>query len=64
MGKRVITAVARMPRNSCPACHGFGAVRMTAHFHSGDMEFEAPCWECFGTDVKISFPTPKTTDNA
>ncbi len=53
MGKRVITAVARMPRNSCPACHGFGAVRMTVHFHSGDMEFEAPCWECFGTDAKI-----------
>jgi DnaJ-class molecular chaperone len=52
-----------MPNADCIACHGFGAVRMTAHFYTGDQEWEAPCWECFGKDVKVSFPTPRKTDN-
>jgi DnaJ-class molecular chaperone len=64
MAKRVLTAVSKMPSESCPACHGFGSVRMTAHFHSGDTEFEVPCWECFGHDVAVQFPKPRQTDNA
>ena len=52
-----------MPNSDCPACHGFGAIRMTAHFHTGDREWEAPCWECFGTNVKLQFPHPTKTDN-
>jgi hypothetical protein len=36
---------------------------MTAHFHTGDREFEAPCWECF-EGVRVQFPTPGSTDNA
>ncbi len=63
MGKRV-TQIHKMPNSDCPACHGFGAVRMTAHFHTGDQEFEAPCWECFGSNVKVNFPSPRKTDNA
>ena len=53
-----------MPRLTCAACHGMGAIRMTVHFHAGDHEFEAACWECFGSDVKVQFPKPGTTDNA
>jgi DnaJ-class molecular chaperone len=52
-----------MPNNSCRACHGMGSIRLTVHFHSGDTEMEAPCWECYGNDVKVSFPHPTTTDN-
>jgi DnaJ-class molecular chaperone len=52
-----------MPNEDCTACHGIGAVRMTAHFYTGDSEFEAPCWECFGKDVNVSFPHPPSTDN-
>jgi DnaJ-class molecular chaperone len=52
-----------MPNSSCRACHGMGSIRMTVHFHNGDTEWEAPCWECFGSDVKLSFPHPKATDN-
>ena len=62
MGRKV-TTLSRMPNPSCRACHGMGAVRMTAHFYTGDQEWEAPCWECFGNDVKLSFPHPATTDN-
>jgi hypothetical protein len=40
-----------------------GSIRLTAHFHTGDTEFEAPCWECYGSDVKLSFPHPVTSDN-
>ena len=64
MARRVLTAVSRMPRTSCPACHGMGSVRMTAHFHTGDREFEASCQECFGDDLRVQFPTPNKTDNA
>jgi DnaJ-class molecular chaperone len=53
-----------MPRASCGACHGMGTVRMTAHFHTGDMEFETSCWECFGDDMRVQFPTPNKTDHA
>ena len=53
-----------MPRTSCGACHGMGTVRMTAHFHTGDREFEAPCWECFGSDTRVQFPTANKLDNA
>ena len=63
MGRRV-TSLSRMPRTSCPACHGIGSVRMTVHFHTGDREWEAACWECFGDGVKVQFPTAKKTDNA
>ncbi len=55
--------LSRMPNSSCRACHGMGSIRLTAHFHTGDREFEAPCWECYGSDVKLSFPHPTTTDN-
>ena len=53
-----------MPRVKCGACHGMGSVRMTAHFQNGDHEFEIACWECFGHDVRVQFPKPRTTDNA
>ncbi len=52
-----------MPDADCAACHGIGAVRLTAHFYTGDSEFEAPCWECFGMDVNVTFPHPPSTDN-
>jgi DnaJ-class molecular chaperone len=52
-----------MPNETCRACHGIGSIRMTVHFHVGDHEWEAPCWECFGTDIKLQFPHPATTDN-
>ena len=60
---RKVTALTKMPNASCRACHGMGSVRMTAHFYTGDQEWEAPCWECFGSDVKIQPPHPLTTDN-
>jgi DnaJ-class molecular chaperone len=63
MGKRV-TMLSKMPREACPACHGMGAVNMTAHFYTGDQDWEAPCWECFGDDVRLSLPHPRTKDNA
>ena len=62
MGRKTMT-LSRMPNSSCRACHGMGAIRMTVHFHSGDQEFYAPCWECYGNDVKVQFPKPVTTDN-
>jgi DnaJ-class molecular chaperone len=62
MGRKV-TMLSRMPNADCRACHGMGSVRMTAHFYAGDQEFEAPCWECYGSDVKVTFPSPKSTDN-
>jgi DnaJ-class molecular chaperone len=61
MRKRI--SMSRMPNADCLACHGIGAVRMTAHFYTGDQEWEAPCWECFGNSIKVTFPSPKTTDN-
>ena len=62
MGRKTMT-LSRMPNNACRACHGMGSIRLTVHFHSGDTEMEAPCWECYGNDVKVSFPHPTTTDN-
>ena len=62
MGRKTMT-LSRMPNTACRACHGMGAIRMTVHFYSGDQEWEAPCWECYGNDVKVNFPTPNTTDN-
>jgi DnaJ-class molecular chaperone len=59
-----VTAVASMPKASCPVCHGIGAIRMTAHFYTGDQEWEAACWECFGNTVALSLPKPRSTDNA
>jgi DnaJ-class molecular chaperone len=63
MAKKV-TAVSSMPNASCPACQGMGAVSMTAHFPSGDQEWEAPCWVCYGNTVAFSLPKPRSTDNA
>jgi DnaJ-class molecular chaperone len=63
MAKRV-TAVASMPNADCPACHGIGAIPMTAHFYTGDQEWEAPCWMCYGNTVAFSLPKPRSTDNA
>jgi hypothetical protein len=40
-----------------------GSVRLTIHFHAGDQEWETPCWSCFGNDLKVTMPTPPTTDN-
>ena len=62
MGRKTMT-LSRMPNSSCRACHGMGAIRMTAHFPTGDHEFYAPCWECYGSDVKLQFPHPTQTDN-
>ena len=59
-----VTAVASMPNASCPVCHGMGAIRMTAHFYTGDQDWEAPCWECYGNTVALSLPKPRSTDNA
>jgi hypothetical protein len=60
---RKVTMLSRMPNSDCRACHGMGAIRMTVHFYSGDSEFEAPCWECYGNAIKVNFPRPKSTDN-
>ena len=61
---RRVTMITKMPNAACPACNGMGAVHLTAHFASGDSEFEAPCWECFGNNVKVTFPRPPAaTDN-
>jgi DnaJ-class molecular chaperone len=62
MRKKTMT-LSRMPNADCRACHGMGAIRMTVHFYTGDQEWEAPCWECYGTDVKVNFPHPTTSDN-
>ena len=61
--KRRITSLSRMPNAECRACHGLGSIHMTVHFYSGDLDWETPCWECFGNDVKLHFPHPKPTDN-
>ena len=63
MGKRIAFMISKLPNPDCGACHGLGSVRLTAHFYSGDQEWEAPCWECFGTDARVEFPSPKVTDN-
>jgi DnaJ-class molecular chaperone len=52
-----------MPKADCRACHGLGSIHLTVHFFTGDTDWETPCWECFGTDVKLQFPHPTTTDN-
>ena len=61
--RRKTMTLSRMPNSSCRACHGMGSIRLTVHFHTGDTEWEAPCWECYGSDVKLSFPHPTTSDN-
>ena len=61
--RRRVTQLSRMPNADCRACHGMGSIRMTAHFHTGDQDWEAPCWECYGRDVKLQFPHPPTSDN-
>ena len=63
MVKRPIKSLSSMPNPSCLACHGLGTILMTAHFHSGDVDWETKCWECFGSDVKMNFPHPRTSDN-
>ena len=60
---RRVTLITKMPNADCKACHGMGSVHLTAHFYTGNSEFEAPCWECFGNDVKVTFPKPPLTDN-
>jgi DnaJ-class molecular chaperone len=61
MSKRIQSmVVSKLPDEKCPACRGIGAIRMTAHFMSGDYEYEWPCWQCFGDEVKLKLPT---TDN-
>jgi DnaJ-class molecular chaperone len=62
MGRRV-TSLTRMPNADCRACHGLGSIHMTVHFYSGDQDWEAQCWECYGSDVKLTPPHPRTTDN-
>lgn len=59
---RRVTMVGKLPNAACNACHGIGAIRITIHFHTGDREWEAPCWECF-EPVKLSMPKAPTTDN-
>jgi hypothetical protein len=54
--------VTKMPNAECRACHGFGAIHMTAHFASGPHEFELPCWECF-ENVQLHMPSPPMTEN-
>jgi DnaJ-class molecular chaperone len=62
MAKR-IQSLSKMPNQSCLACHGLGTISMTAHFYTGDVDWEAQCWECFGNDAKVNFPHPRTADN-
>ena len=62
MGRKTMS-LTRMPKSDCRACHGLGSIPVTVHFYTGDHEWDAPCWECYGNDVKLSFPHPKTTDN-
>jgi DnaJ-class molecular chaperone len=64
MARRVMTAMSKLPDPGCAACHGMGSIRLTAHFYTGDTEWEATCWECFGRDVSLSLPKPRSTDNA
>ena len=61
--RRKVTTLSRMPKAGCRACHGMGSIRITVHFHTGDTEWETPCWECFGGDMKLQFPHPANTDN-
>jgi DnaJ-class molecular chaperone len=56
--------VTTMPKQDCAACGGFGSIHMTAGFVGGSREFEWPCWECFGTDVRLPLPSPRAIDNA
>ena len=56
--------VSNPPKSDCAACGGFGTVHMTAAFVSGNHEFEWPCWECFGRDVRLQLPSPRSIDNA
>ena len=58
-----MAGVSRMPNPDCLACHGIGSVGVTAHFYSGDQNFDAPCWECFGQDVRLPLPHPRSTEN-
>ena len=53
----------KMPNAACAACHGLGMISMTAHFYTGDVEWEATCWECYGNDVKLQYPHPRKSDN-
>ena len=53
----------KMPNSSCAACHGLGMISMTAHFYTGDVEWDATCWECYGDDVKLQYPHPRKPDN-
>jgi len=59
-----VSMITKMPNSGCRACHGMGSIRLTAHFYAGDQEWEAPCWECFGPDVRLTLPKPRSTDNA
>ncbi len=59
---RRVTMVGKLPNAACRACHGMGAIRITVHFHSGDQEWEAPCWECFDS-TKLALPKPSATQN-
>ena len=62
MGRKTMT-LSRMPNAACRACHGMGSIRMTVHFYTGDREWEAPCWECFGNDVKLRSRIRHRRDN-
>ena len=57
-----VTVVASMPNADCPACHGIGAIPMTAHFAVGPNDFELPCWVCF-SNVKLLLPIPAALEN-
>jgi DnaJ-class molecular chaperone len=60
MARRVTPIIAsKMPNAGCKACSGMGTVRLTAHFAAGDHEWEWPCWECFGHEVRLPLPRPK-----
>jgi len=59
MGKKATGfAVSKLPQVDCQACGGLGAIRITAHFVSGDRDFDWPCWECFGQEVRLPLPKP------
>jgi hypothetical protein len=34
---------------------------MTAHFPNGDADFEWPCWQCYGDEVRGTFPKPNSS---
>jgi DnaJ-class molecular chaperone len=61
MARNHRVTVSKLPNSDCSACRGMGSVEMTAHFPNGDADFEWPCWQCYGDDVRGTFPKPNSS---